>query len=223
MRWLHILSSASVSFSHGGNDGQKTMGIITLILATHFPQFGYKTANVTLWVIVAAALAISSGTMTGGWKVIRTVGTKISRERLSHSQGVGAAMSTAIIILLLFASQMGAPISTTHTLSSAVAGGTIPVHGAGKLECQYHASHYSCLGAHSAGCCSLSCDKLLSASLSLAYIVIFCTAMPGLLQGRKANECKVGITDEIHGSIQQSKTVSSSSNCGCQTCSGYRR
>lgn len=132
MRWLHILSSASVSFSHGGNDGQKTMGIITLILATHFSQFGYKPTEVPFWVMVVAALAISSGTMTGGWKVIRTVGTKISRERLSHSQGVGAAMSTAIIILL--ASQMGAPISTTHTLSSAVAGGTIPVHGAGKLN-----------------------------------------------------------------------------------------
>lgn len=132
MRWLHILSSASVSFSHGGNDGQKTMGIITLVLATHFAHFGYKTTEVPMWVMFAAALAIASGTMTGGWRVIRTVGTKISRERLSHSQGVGAAMSTAIIILL--ASQMGAPISTTHTLSSAVAGGTIPVHGAGKLN-----------------------------------------------------------------------------------------
>jgi inorganic phosphate transporter, PiT family len=132
MRWLHILSSASVSFSHGGNDGQKTMGIITLILATHFSQFGYKTTEVPLWVMFAAAMAISAGTMTGGWRVIRTVGTKISRERLSHSQGVGAAMSTATIILI--GSQLGAPISTTHTLSSAVAGGTIPVYGAGRLN-----------------------------------------------------------------------------------------
>jgi PiT family inorganic phosphate transporter len=132
MRWLHILSSASVSFSHGGNDGQKTMGIITLILATHFSQFGYKATEVPMWVMVSAALAIALGTMIGGWKVIRTVGTKISRERLSHSQGFGASMSTALIILV--ASQMGAPISTTHTLSSAVAGGTIPVYGAGKLN-----------------------------------------------------------------------------------------
>ena len=132
MRWMHILSSASVSFSHGGNDGQKTMGIITLVLASHFSQYGYKATEVPFWVMVAAAVAIASGTMTGGWRVIRTVGGKISRERLSHSQGVGASMSTAIIILV--ASQMGAPISTTHTLSSAVAGGTIPVHGAGKLN-----------------------------------------------------------------------------------------
>jgi len=64
--------------------------------------------------------------------VIRTVGTKISREKLSHSQGFGASMSTALIILL--ASHIGAPISTTHTLSSAVAGGTIPVYGKEKLN-----------------------------------------------------------------------------------------
>ncbi|MBX9720054.1 MAG: inorganic phosphate transporter, partial [Candidatus Obscuribacterales bacterium] len=134
MRWLHILSSSSVSFSHGSNDGQKTMGIITLILSTHFAQYGFKHNEVPLFVMVGAALAIASGTMIGGWKVIRTVGTKISRERLSHSQGFGASMSTAIIILI--ASAKGAPISTTHTLSSAVAGGTIPVYGAGKLNAQ---------------------------------------------------------------------------------------
>jgi PiT family inorganic phosphate transporter len=132
MRWLHILASASVSFSHGSNDGQKTMGIIALILATHFAAFGYKSDHIPLWVMMAAALAIALGTVIGGWRVIRTVGSKISRERLTHSQGFGASMSTAVIIL--FASQLGAPISTTHTLSSAVAGGTIPIYGAGKLN-----------------------------------------------------------------------------------------
>jgi inorganic phosphate transporter, PiT family len=132
MRWLHILSSASVSFSHGSNDGQKTMGIITLILATHFAQYGYTYDHVPVWVMASAALAIALGTVIGGWRVIRTVGTKISREKLSHSQGFGASMATAIIIL--GASHVGAPISTTHTLSSAVAGGTLPVYGAGKLN-----------------------------------------------------------------------------------------
>lgn len=132
MRWLHILSSASVSFSHGSNDGQKTMGIITLILATHFARFGYTASDVPLWVKAAAASAIALGTVIGGWRVIRTVGTKISRERLSHAQGFGASMSTAMIIMI--ASAIGAPISTTHTLSSAVAGGTIPMHGAEKLN-----------------------------------------------------------------------------------------
>lgn len=132
MRWLHVLSSASVSFSHGGNDGQKTMGIITLILATHFAQFGYTHDHVPFWVVLSAAVAIALGTVIGGWRVIRTVGTKISREKLSHSQGFGASMGTAAIILA--ASHMGAPISTTHTLSSAVAGGTIPVYGHEKLN-----------------------------------------------------------------------------------------
>lgn len=132
MRWLHILSSASVSFSHGSNDGQKTMGIIALILATHFANYGYTTNHIPLWVMLSAALAMGMGTIIGGWRVIRTVGTKISREKLTHSQGFGASMSTAVIII--FASHFGLPISTTHTLSSAVAGGTIPVHGAGKLN-----------------------------------------------------------------------------------------
>lgn len=130
MRWMHIFASASVSFSHGSNDGQKTMGIITLILATQFA--GYDTAHVPLWVVLSAATAIGLGTIIGGWRVIRTVGTKISRERLSHSQGFGASFSTAMIILV--ASTIGAPISTTHTLSSAVAGGTIPMHGKDKLN-----------------------------------------------------------------------------------------
>jgi len=132
MRWLHIFSSASVSFSHGSNDGQKTMGIIALILGTHFAKYGYDTHSVPFWVMASAATAIAMGTVIGGWRVIRTVGTKISREKFSHSQGFGASMSTALIILV--ASHIGAPISTTHTLSSAVAGGTIPVHGKDKLN-----------------------------------------------------------------------------------------
>ncbi len=127
MRWLHVLSSASVSFSHGSNDGQKTMGVITIVLASHFARFGYTYDKVPLWVMAAAALAIGLGTTIGGWRVIRTVGTKISRERLSHSQGFGASMATAGIILA--ASSLGAPVSTTHTLSSAVAGGTLPIYG----------------------------------------------------------------------------------------------
>ncbi len=130
MRWMHIFASACVSFSHGSNDGQKTMGIITLILATHFT--GYSIEHVPFWVVISAASAIGLGTVIGGWRVIRTVGTKISRERLSHSQGFGASFSTALIILT--ASTIGAPISTTHTLSSAVAGGTIPMYGREKIN-----------------------------------------------------------------------------------------
>lgn len=132
LRWMQILSSASVSFAHGGNDGQKTMGIITLILASQFAFAGYTNSHVPLWVMTAAALAIGFGTMIGGWRVIRTVGTKITREKLTYAHGFGAEFSTASIIYI--ASLMGAPISTTHTLTSAVAGGTIPSHGWKKLN-----------------------------------------------------------------------------------------
>ena len=132
IRFMHIFSSASVSFSHGSNDGQKTMGIITLVLATHFAAMGYKADIVPVWVIIAAATASGAGTIIGCWRVIRTIGTKISRERLSHAQGFGASLSTAFIIMV--ASRIGAPISTTHTLVSAVAGATIPAHGIKKLN-----------------------------------------------------------------------------------------
>ncbi len=84
--------------------------------------------------IVTSAAAIGLGTMIGGWRVIRTVGTKISRERLQYAHGFAAEFSTAAIILS--ASLSGAPISTTHTLSSAVAGGTVGLHGAAKLNMQ---------------------------------------------------------------------------------------
>ncbi len=132
MRWAQVLSSAAVSFTHGSNDGQKTMGVIVIILATQFPKAGYTLDVIPFWVILTAALAMGLGTMIGGWRVIRTVGTKISRERLLYTHGFAAEFSTAMIILT--ASLSGAPISTTHTLSSAVAGGTVPLHGFSKLN-----------------------------------------------------------------------------------------
>ncbi len=132
MRWLHVVSSALVAFTHGSNDGQKTMGIVTLILATHFAAYGYKLGQVPFWVILACAAAIGLGTTIGGWRIIKTVGEKISKEPITHAQGFGASMATALVILI--ASRIGAPISTTHTLNSAVAGGTIPSHGSAKLN-----------------------------------------------------------------------------------------
>jgi PiT family inorganic phosphate transporter len=73
-RWMIILSGAAVSFSHGSNDGQKTMGVITLILIA---EFGHPpTAGVPLWVVITAAAAIGLGTMIGGRRIIRTVGEK---------------------------------------------------------------------------------------------------------------------------------------------------
>jgi inorganic phosphate transporter, PiT family len=130
MRWLHVSACSLVAFSHGSNDGQKTMGIITLILATHFS--GYNLNVVPFWVVLACAVAIGLGTTIGGWRIIKTVGTKISKQPITHAQGFGASMATAIIILV--ASHIGAPISTTHTLNSAVAGGTLPTYGVNKLN-----------------------------------------------------------------------------------------
>lgn len=132
MRWMHVLACSLVAFSHGSNDGQKTMGIITLILGTHFCIYGYTVNHVPFWVMLACAIAIGLGTTIGGWRIIKTVGTKISKQPITHVQGFGASMATALLILI--ASRAGAPISTTHTLNSAVAGGTIPCYGLSKLN-----------------------------------------------------------------------------------------
>ncbi len=128
MRWMQIASSAALSFTHGSNDGQKTMGIIALILATNFSRGGFTYEHVPIWVMATAAAAMGLGTMIGGWRIIRTVGTKISREKLLYTHGFSAEFSTAVIVLA--GSLVGWPISTTHTLTSAVAGGTVPLHGA---------------------------------------------------------------------------------------------
>lgn len=124
LRWMTILSGAAVSFSHGSNDGQKTMGVITLVLIA---EFGHpESAGVPLWVVVTAAAAIGLGTMIGGWRIIRTVGEKISQVGITPVQGFSAQLSAALIILI--GSRIGAPVSTTHVLSSAVAGSTIGQH-----------------------------------------------------------------------------------------------
>jgi inorganic phosphate transporter, PiT family len=123
-RWMTIFSGAAVSFSHGSNDGQKTMGVITLILIA---EFGHsQTAGVPLWVVITSATAIGLGTMIGGKRIIHTVGEKIGHAEFTHVQGFGAQFAAAVIILL--GSSFGAPVSTTHVLSSAVVGATISEH-----------------------------------------------------------------------------------------------
>jgi inorganic phosphate transporter, PiT family len=123
-RWITIFSGAAVSFSHGSNDGQKTMGVITLILIA---EFGHsQTAGVPLWVVITSATAIGLGTMIGGGRIIRTVGEKIGHAEFTHVQGFGAQIAAAVIILL--GSHFGAPVSTTHVLSSAVVGATVSEH-----------------------------------------------------------------------------------------------
>ena len=114
-RRAQVLSAAFVSFSHGANDAQKTMGIITLSLVAG--GFQHKFV-VPPWVIVASALAIALGTYSGGWRIIRTVGQRIFR--LQPISGFAAQTSAATILLV--ASLKGLPVSTTHVVSSAVMG-----------------------------------------------------------------------------------------------------
>jgi PiT family inorganic phosphate transporter len=132
LRWMQVASSASVSFSHGANDGQKTMGIMSLILGTQFASLGFVSGQIPWFVAFAAALALGLGTMIGGWRVIQTVGGKLTIGGITRSQGFAAEASTAAIIFT--AAHFGAPISTTHVLTSSVAGGAIAAKGLNSLN-----------------------------------------------------------------------------------------
>ena len=115
-RALHLVSAAGYSLGHGLNDAQKTMGIITVLLYST----GYLTGefHVPHWVSIACYIAIGLGTMTGGWKIIETMGSRITK--LSQHQGFAA--STGGSIMLFGASLAGIPVSTTHTITGAVIG-----------------------------------------------------------------------------------------------------
>ena len=114
-RRLQVLSAAYMAFSHGSNDAQKTMGIMTLALVTAgvLDEF-----SVPLWVIILAASAISLGTAAGGWRIIRTMGTKVVKLDPVH----GFAAETTAATVIFGASQLGMPVSTTHVISSAILG-----------------------------------------------------------------------------------------------------
>ncbi|MPT47855.1 MAG: inorganic phosphate transporter [Sphingobium sp.] len=115
-RYLHLLSSATYSLSHGLNDAQKTMGIITVLLYST----GYLSGefHVPHWVAIACYIAIAMGTMTGGWKIIETMGTRITK--LSQHQGFSASLGGSIVVF--GASLLGIPVSTTHTITGSVIG-----------------------------------------------------------------------------------------------------
>jgi len=125
-----LLSSGFLGFSHGSNDAQKTMGIITLALFTgtqsgifagapdwlsflHTPVF-----NVPLWVKISCALTMASGTAAGGWRIIRTLGHKMVKLQPIH----GFAAETTASLIIHGASTIGAPISTTHVISTSIMG-----------------------------------------------------------------------------------------------------
>ncbi len=114
---LQIVSAAWMAYSHGGNDAQKTMGVITMALAAYFGWSGSEWA-VPLWVIIASATAIALGTAFGGWRIIRTMGLKIVALRPID----GFAAETAAGTIIEVASRFGIPVSTTHVISSAILG-----------------------------------------------------------------------------------------------------
>jgi PiT family inorganic phosphate transporter len=111
-----LVSAAAFSLGHGGNDAQKTMGVILAVLIAngHLP----RDADVPLWVILCAHTAIGLGTLFGGWRIVKTMGSKITR-----LQPVGGmAAETAAAVTLFGTSAAGIPVSTTHTIAGAIVG-----------------------------------------------------------------------------------------------------
>lgn len=112
---LQFISAGLYSLGHGGNDAQKTMGIITSLL---FSAGLIKTFNVPLWVVLSAHTAIALGTLMGGWRIVKTMGQKIAK--LRPIDGVCAETASAISIFL--ATYFGVPVSTTHVITGAISG-----------------------------------------------------------------------------------------------------
>ena len=112
---LQFVSSSLYSLGHGGNDAQKTMGIITVLLVANGYQTGFE---IQFWVIISCHLAMAMGTLFGGWRIVRTMGMGITRIRPS---GAFCAQTSGAIALFL-ATWLGIPVSTTHTITGAIVG-----------------------------------------------------------------------------------------------------
>jgi PiT family inorganic phosphate transporter len=115
-RHIQFVSASLYSLGHGGNDAQKTMGIIAALLSAHGQLTG--GFHVPLWVVISCNGAMALGTLLGGWRIVRTMGSRITR--LSPVQGVCA--ETAGSITLFIATGLGIPVSTTHTITGAIVG-----------------------------------------------------------------------------------------------------
>ncbi|QDU74604.1 Low-affinity inorganic phosphate transporter 1 [Bremerella volcania] len=115
LRRVQFVTAAGLAFSHGANDAQKSMGVITmlLVLGGYLPRF-----EVPLWVIVLCATAVTAGILSGGWRIVRTVGFGIYKLRPLHA--VDAQLTAGSVIL--GAALFGAPVSTTHVVTSSIMG-----------------------------------------------------------------------------------------------------
>ena len=118
---LQLISSGAFSIGHGGNDAQKVMGIIGAAFVAYnsskYPDVGAALKDLT-WVPIACYTAIGLGTMSGGWKIVKTMGTKITK--VTPLEGVAAETSGALTLFMT--EQMGIPVSTTHTITGAIIG-----------------------------------------------------------------------------------------------------
>jgi PiT family inorganic phosphate transporter len=118
-RRLQLMSAAAYSLGHGGNDAQKTMGIIAgALVAGGYLQLDNGHLPIPLWVVLAAHAAIALGTLSGGWRIIHTMGSKITK----LTPVGGFAAETAGAISLFTATHLGVPVSTTHTITGAIIG-----------------------------------------------------------------------------------------------------
>ena len=115
-RMMQFISASMISLGHGGNDAQKTMGIIAVLIYSQ----GYMgaTFHIPFWIVLACQAAIGLGTLAGGWRIVKTMGTKITR--LTPVQGFCAETGGAITLFM--ATELGIPVSTTHTITSAIMG-----------------------------------------------------------------------------------------------------
>ncbi|MBC2651451.1 inorganic phosphate transporter [Novosphingobium flavum] len=116
LKVLHLVSSAAYSLSHGLNDAQKTMGIITVLL--YSTGYLHGDFEVPHWVAISCYIAMGLGTLSGGWKIIETMGNKITK--LSQHQGFSASLAGSIVVFT--ASTLGIPVSTTHTITGSIIG-----------------------------------------------------------------------------------------------------
>jgi len=112
---LQILSAAFMAFSHGSNDGQKFIGVFTLslLLGGIIPEF-----NVPLWVIIMCAATMGIGTAVGGWRIVKTMGLRLTKLEPVH----GFAAETAAALTIELATRLGIPLSTTHTINTSIVG-----------------------------------------------------------------------------------------------------
>ena len=116
---LQVVSAAAMAFSHGSNDAQKTMGVISLALATHYNWAEQGIAfHVPFWVIILSAAVMALGTYAGGWRVVRTLGIKIVQMRPVH----GFSAESAAAAVIEAATRLGVPVSTTHVITSTIMG-----------------------------------------------------------------------------------------------------